>query len=249
MLDRVTITGADDSIDPCDLAPLSGEFPFVEWAILVSGRIHPNAAPRFPSKAWRDTLASVKFSHKGSELQRPALAIHVQGRWLQSLLDGDEKPLVEGCGELWGAVQRVQLNFHGGKITVNMPMFVKALQRLDKEFIFQHDQCDGAKLMYQVLGTNVVCHALFDTSHGAGVLPDAWPVGYNLLYTGWAGGLGPENIEEQLPLIAKEACRNGNFWIDMETRVRSDNDRQFDLVKVRRVLEVTAPFINAEKGE
>ncbi len=29
MIDRVTITGADDSIEPEELLPLSEEFPFV----------------------------------------------------------------------------------------------------------------------------------------------------------------------------------------------------------------------------
>ena len=54
-LDRVTITGADDSVDPLQLRALSLEFPFVEWGILVS---HSNTIctsypkPRFPSPKW-----------------------------------------------------------------------------------------------------------------------------------------------------------------------------------------------------
>ena len=35
-LNRVTITGADDFTEPKDLVELSEEFPFVEWAILLS---------------------------------------------------------------------------------------------------------------------------------------------------------------------------------------------------------------------
>ena len=35
-LTRVTITGADDSVEPRALAELSEAFPFVEWGLLMS---------------------------------------------------------------------------------------------------------------------------------------------------------------------------------------------------------------------
>lgn len=35
-LTRVTITGADDAVEPAELQALSHEFPFVEWGILHS---------------------------------------------------------------------------------------------------------------------------------------------------------------------------------------------------------------------
>ena len=41
ILDRVTITGADDSVRPTDLLELSREFPFVEWG-------HPRVEKRVP---------------------------------------------------------------------------------------------------------------------------------------------------------------------------------------------------------
>lgn len=52
MLERVTITGADDSTDISQLVELSQEFPFVEWGILVSRR--SEGGPRFPSREWID---------------------------------------------------------------------------------------------------------------------------------------------------------------------------------------------------
>lgn len=50
---------------------------------------------------------------------------------------------------------------------------------------------------------------------------------------GYAGGLGPENINEQLYRISSVA--KGPIWIDMETRVRSQYDLDFD--KVTDVLQ------------
>ena len=47
MLTTVTITGADDRVDPWELARLSEEFPHVEWGVLIStGRA---GTPRYPS--------------------------------------------------------------------------------------------------------------------------------------------------------------------------------------------------------
>ena len=41
-----------------------------------------------------------------------------------------------------------------------------------------------------------------DKSGGAGIVPEEWsePIAW---YNGYAGGLGPQNLEEQLSLIAK----------------------------------------------
>ena len=50
MLTRVTITGADDAVDPGALVALSAEFPFVEWGILFSKSREGEA--RYPSAEW-----------------------------------------------------------------------------------------------------------------------------------------------------------------------------------------------------
>ena len=50
ILDRVTITGADDSIKATDLIPLSKRFPFVEWGILLSK--NNEGSFRFPTRDW-----------------------------------------------------------------------------------------------------------------------------------------------------------------------------------------------------
>jgi hypothetical protein len=46
MLERVTITGADDSTSIDEMLALSRRFPFVEWGILVSKR--HEGSYRFP---------------------------------------------------------------------------------------------------------------------------------------------------------------------------------------------------------
>ena len=71
------MTGADNSIRPEELVPLSEQYPFVEWAILLSRSAEGD--PRYPDKAWLSDLRAVVKQHK---LQ---LAGHIRGAWVQQL--------------------------------------------------------------------------------------------------------------------------------------------------------------------
>jgi hypothetical protein len=244
-LDRVTITGADDSVRPQNLVPLSKEFPFVEWGILFSGsRL---GIPRYPSKAWIEQLAKVAW-------QVPMqLSAHLCGVWVRELVlhgrfnwMGEYKPHSL-------LFNRVQLNFHG-QFHKKCSGFEEVLSRegrhpstlqgvLGREFIFQ---CDGPndRTVEELQPQHpMAVFPLFDRSGGAGVVPAEWPRAWPGVYCGYAGGLGPDNLYTQLQFIDR-AAGTENVWIDMETRIRSENDAVFDLGKVRRCLEIAAPFVS-----
>lgn len=235
-LDRVTITGADDTVQPEDLLALSKTFPFVEWGVLVSAS--STGSPRFPSLPWVQELQKLALKETLN------LSLHVCGRWVRGLLMGELDPLVKdlACG-----FQRAQLNFHAETLEYKRDEFLKALNGLaDQQIIFQIDNNLG-ETFYAIAGADDQPYdvvPLYDLSHGAGVLPkEGWPAPLNAkVYTGYAGGLGPDNLQEQIPLIGA-AAGNCRIWIDMETRVRSDRDRLFDLDKVRRCLQIAAPFV------
>lgn len=63
---------------------------------------------------------------------------------------------------------------------------------------------------------------LFDTSGGRGKEPESLPE-YPGRLVGYAGGLGPDNVGSAIQRIGA----TGPYWIDMESRVRTDN--WFDL--------------------
>lgn len=71
---------------------------------------------------------------------------------------------------------------------------------------------------------------LFDPSGGRGIGGHAWPSPPPATRMGYAGGIGPDNIEQVLDQVAPL----GAAWIDMESGVRTDD--RFDLDKVREVL-------------
>jgi len=237
-LDRVTITGADNSISPIQLLMLSRKYPFVEWGILASASSVGQS--RFPTWDWIAELQCISAD------ERMQLSLHVCGRWVRQWLLGS----IELIPIQLAGFDRIQLNFHAERTPCNPDAFGAALREFpDREFIFQIDGSTGNKHLEAAYGEEVDnAVALFDISGGAGILPSDWPKPIYMrddetfAYHGYAGGLGPDNLAEQLPLIAQAAgdCR---IWIDMETRVRSSDDRQFDLAKVERCLEIAAPFI------
>lgn len=245
-LDRVTITGADDSIEPNDLIALTEEFPFVEWGILAS-ESSTGRRTRYPSWEWMIMLQSLASKHPMK------LSLHLCGKWVRQLLLGHRsESLTDAALFLF---QRSQLNFHAENAKCDQRGFCKALETFgDREIIFQIDGNSGNAHMESLwdecdrTNTRINSVSLFDISGGAGILPGEWPKPTFMIddetyaYHGYAGGLGPDNLQEQIPLIG-EAAGDARFWIDMETKVRSDNDRRFDLDKVRQCLEIAKPFI------
>lgn len=257
MIDRVAITGADDSIRPAELVDLSLEFPFVEWGILASqnNTLDRQGTARYPSPRWIAELQTV--AHATSAL--PKLALHINGRWVRQLLIGEN--IVPH--NLWQCFARVQLNFHAERNPCLPAEFSRCLRQINKTFIFQLDGEKGNAHLDSAYEHEVRdCYGLFDVSGGAGILPNKWPTPIYIdaapgddcegveswAYHGYAGGLGPENLAEQIPLILEAAggtqhTHEGRIWIDMETRVRSEDDRLFDLTKVRKCLEIAAPYV------
>lgn len=241
-LEGITFTGADDTVDPERLCAVSAHYPYVEWGILVSASKAESGfpAPRFPSHAWIKRLLALNHPSKTSRPMR--LSLHVCGRWVRQLLLGTND-VPEWMVADADIVQRLQLNFHGERQPVDYTKFIPALFSVGgQEFIFQVDGTDGLEHMrqYQFNTVGARVSALIDTSHGAGVLPDEWPLPVvdditgTYIKTGYAGGLGPDNVFRQWRRITRDYI-DCPTWLDMETRVRDTDDR-FSVDKCLMVL-------------
>lgn len=229
----VTITGADDSTNIEDLISISREFPFVEWGILFSRA--RQGAPRYPSLRWVELFA------KAVAECPMRVAAHLCGRLVREFVLDASWTFPEYCRQA-SIFARVQLNFHG-QFHRASPSFQSALVTLcqQHEFIVQ---CDGVNdLEAEMLCDADLAVPLFDASGGAGILPVNWPAAWET-YCGYAGGLGPSNIADQIEKIAVAAAGK-SFWIDMERRVRAEDDSFLDLTKVRSVLETVRDFMRA----
>ena len=173
---------------------------------------------------------------------------HICGRWTRELLNGngevfDELPTIPVL------FNRIQLNFHDEHVTFDEVAFVELIN--DKcptiDFIFQIDENRGHSI-FDVLLKNkdrkFGVYPLFDVSGGRGMSPDEWPSYIkDANYCGYAGGIGPDNIKEEIEKIKSLIEPTEQIWIDMETKVRSNNDEQFDIDKVTDCLKISEPYI------
>lgn len=230
MLTTVTLTGADNSVRPSELVEISKEYPFVEWGILfgvISGM------ERFPSEKWVKQLAEEAANNK---LQ---LSAHLCDDFLSSMFYSGSYPVNPEYANIF---QRCQLNFHGELIPEqDRAAIIKTFTVNPKwhgEVIVQLDGVNNS-ILAELLAENVRASGLYDCSHGAGIKPDKWPAPNPQWQIGYAGGLGPNNIVQDLQEIRKVVGEQ-DFWIDMESKLRTVPYAApidvFDLEKCRSVL-------------
>lgn len=231
-INRVTITGADESVQPSDLVALSSEFPFVEWGILLS-KSGEGVKTRYPDLRWMLQLKAV------AEENQLALAGHICGRWVRDLVIEGDFSFAQERAQLLPMFARLQLNCHSYRPQIKPEKLSAALQPYrDKQYILPLDK--ARYFLLTDLGVDAAL--LFDGSGGRGIVAKNWPDPVEGIYCGYAGGLGPDNLAAELDRIA-EVVGDRTIWIDMESRVRSDDDRQFDLDKVRKCLEIASPWV------
>jgi len=231
ILNRVTVTGADDSTDPKDLLKIQLQYPYVEWGILLSKS--SEGSPRFPTKEWLKDLS------KYSELN---LSGHLCGRWVRDLCAGQNTFSSERPAESL-LFKRFQLNFHSYQhLVTDQQRFAEATKSLNADqIILQFDKVNDHLLKF-LRSESIDAVPLFDTSGGAGILPNTWPDYLQGIYCGYAGGLSPTNLTEQMEKISK-VCGLGPIWIDAESRLRSRDNIKFDLGLVKAFLEKAKPWL------
>jgi hypothetical protein len=236
ILDRVTITGADDSIQPQDIIALTKEFPFVEWGILLSK--HSEGKPRFPTYEWLCELLKSLYEHT-------QISGHICGRWVRDICKGDWT-IAEDRSPIINYFRRFQLNFRPYLHKIkDVEAFIAGFQAVPKceQFIFQLNDINN-ELLRTVKDNGVNAAPFFDLSGGIGVLPESWPKQLQGLYCGYAGGLSPDNLTEQLELISS-SVEAGPIWIDVESHVRTDE--RFDLDKVVKFIKLAEPWVVSQK--
>ena len=224
----VTFTGADDTIDPVELAKISEKNSFVEWGILFPS----TGGFRFPSKEWLRRLYEVNLK---SPMRLSAHLCEPFVPWLVS--HGDSMQVIEReiGSDIWAMFKRVQINLHGHPYTFHSNFLEEIKATPNKEFILQIDNVNDAFTEAVDLPNTSL---LVDTSSGAGYFANEWPKYQEKKY-GYAGGLGMDT----LPQAIEKWDKDNLFieWIDMETKIRERGD--FSIPIVEQVIEYLKPFI------
>ena len=217
----ITFTGADEASDIAGMLELAALYP-IEWGILFSPARQGNQ-PRYPSYNF-----IYRLFHR-----RLCLSAHLCGGHSESLLANSETLVDSMLGEFF----RVQVNTTlRGIDTTKLLEWAEAIDP-DLQPILQ---CRGA------FPDEADVQWLFDASGGRGIAPAAWPEpGEDIdAVRGYAGGLNPDNVAAAVAVIG---AKDDNYWLDMETGVRDENDR-FSLAKCRAVCEAVYGVRTKEDG-
>jgi len=248
--------GADDSVHPHQLALIARAYPLTEFGVLL--RPDLEGQPRYATAEWLQALGATAARFQAATGTTMKLAAHLCGSRVNDVLQGRADDYLEHLASL--GFQRVQINATAvngvdtSRLQESVPLLYAVFQKFAGrlEFILQKNQetrplWSGIEELLEKQQDNPVTNIamLVDESKGTGVLSLSWPVPESKIYkTGYAGGLGPNNISKVLPEILKAVeaapteCQQP-FWIDMESSLRSIKNGQdvFDLDKCFAVID------------
>lgn len=235
----ITCSGANEHtlIEP--LVSLLAAYPRAELGIQVSGKKAAFSTARY---WWIEKLFSVS-----KEVDFPLhIALHVNSDWVEDFCQGfihDElKRWLEFYNFKTGNpfIQRVQLNFKiGREKTPDLEKMLQAIKRPRQRFIFSYCE-ENAAFIQQVYETGMKFDLLCDASYGEGILAEKYiPPVFPDILQGYAGGLSPENVEEQLEKINKVIPIGRRFFIDAEGKLKGP-DGHLSLQKCEDYLRIAS---------
>lgn len=227
---KVTMTGVDQWTDLKRLKDISDEFRFVEWGVLLS-QSRMGSDNRYPTIDVIDKLLNLGVTVSG----------HVCGRWSREFMVDGYSEFVTAFDQWLHLFSRLQ--FNGNINTINETKFRAAVDEVLLRSITTGGR--GITFILQVAEqlpswwdriANV--DYLFDMSGGRGVLPNQWPSSQAGNF-GYAGGLSPDNIIEQLSIIHDKV--SSVIWVDAESGIRTSD--VFDLDKVVSFLKQSERYV------
>ena len=230
MIKHVTFTGIGVDTDFQKLRELQLQYPIVEYGVLLSKNWSANG-PRYfdPSK-----LESLR----GLELH---LSCHACGNLAYEALNNNWEPLRELTQGSLDIFSRCQLNISHKEPREHTPK-LRPPQELD-EVIIQQKNADSLTVFNCIENKDGIS-VILDASGGHGVDTPIEIMKMDSVKVGYAGGMNPDNVYRKLRQLFVSDC--GDFWIDMESGVRTDDI--FDLDKVEKVLRQYYMADMASKG-
>lgn len=247
MLDMISFIGIDKHTDLSEVIGLVTRTDFalaglatkraleLEFGILYSeGRA--GREPRYPTYADCLKMATHLDRHYISH------SIHLCGfEAIQGFIDQTDE-----IQKLCSTATRVQLNFNVDKFANddNQDAFIDRLIELSEGYnIVIQDNKSKGEFVKILKRRNIDVqndHAnnfafLYDASGGFGKVIDKFQPASDVYYTGYAGGLNPENVVDIVKEIDKINDPQILYYIDMESGVRTQD--WFDMEKAKKVAD------------
>ena len=203
----ITFTGVDDMSLIAGMKKLSARYA-IEWGVLVDPE--QEGGPLFPGQ---EDINAIRTSGL-------RLSAHVCGKPAKDIAEGRE-PEVDLSG-----FARLQLN-HGREGSSE-----DVIQNA-----YSYAVANGLRLALQCQGAfpeDARADWLYDVSFGTGVRPIEWPtLTHGYPFCGYSGGLSAETVVKTLSDVSTSCY---DFWIDMESGVRTDG--RFDLDKCEQICQL-----------
>lgn len=207
MLKFCTLTGIDKRTPFDWVIDTASLHPTAEFGILLSATAN-GSDHRYPD---RDFISDFTLAMQRAMVNT---ALHICGRAVRMFVEGDKD-----VRDLAARFGRVQLNFNARHIAFSIDELDAAIAEFPRPVITQHNEANSA------LATTIKArnhHVLFDASGGRGIHASEWPQRVAGKLYGYAGGFGPETLISDIN-GAHDASGGRPFWIDMESRIRTDN--------------------------
>ena len=220
-LKHITFTGVDGKTDLNRLWEIQKEYPIAEFGVLVSKNWRDNGN-RYFNPSYLDSLRGLNLS------------AHLCGSIARAAIRGDWNPFTQ-----WGRTYLIASLFRRCQINIattagNPRSFAyKGYAEYFDEIILQQKSAKDCSLFMSSENSNHIT-ALLDASGGEGINTSLEPLNIPRKI-GYAGGFNADNVADKLTFLLTSE-KVGDFWIDMESGVRTDD--WFDLDKVVKVLEI-----------
>lgn len=228
----ITMSDPRENLSIEDTIKLLQISPLAELGI----QAHPSAMTfGMPRNIWMNNLLdNIENLH-----QQPNLALHINYEWCDDMTHGlipqeiskwlgrkntkTNKPLIH----------RIQLNIGDGTNNLKLDKIIDLFDNFyDYEFILPFNQTVKPQIdVLRNFRTNF--KLLFDSSYGIGKSPEHWDIPvYKDIQFGYAGGLSPKNIENNLEKISKILPSEYTTWIDAEGQLRRAGSFDIELAHI-----------------
>jgi hypothetical protein len=233
-LKHITFTGIDEKTDIKDLCEIQKEFKFAEFGVLTSYHWNENG----------NRYLNPDLIHK-LRGRRLNLSLHVCGSAAHDAAIGKWDKIDNLIDDGLDIFKRVQINIANRN---DNPQFCWIPIVIGQELIIQQSGVNDLSIYDATVDHwtkrpyphRDIISVLIDASGGRGIdTPmDGIPVRNKV---GYAGGINPDNVGDKLSFLLEHYYLT-DFWIDMESGVRTDD--WFDIDKVEKVLLMAREIIS-----
>lgn len=227
-LSKITVSGANEFTDAQALVSLCEKHCLSEIGIQVSGDKAYFSSARY---WWIWALCSLASRHV-------QIALHLNKDWAEDFCDGKIPTEVQTLLHNFPTIRTIQLNFKiGREKTPDLDTLLDTMKRCyPRNFVLSYND-SNKEFINRLHDTGFKFACLYDNSFGEGITPDTRPApAFPDIYQGYAGGLSPDNIADELDKIRKVIPSHCDFFIDAEGKLKGD-DGHFSLEKCKQFLD------------